>query len=404
MIILKVLKEITESQKAEIKVGNNFIKREILGRISPDSGRAVILTGIRRSGKSTLLKQLMRKLSCYNYFNFEDNRAIGLDVADFTKFDEIFENNKKKILFFDEIQNIEKWELYIRTALDRGFAIFITGSNATLMSRELGTKLTGRHLKYELFPFSYSEFLKFKNLEDNEKNFTKYFNNGGFPEYLKKYEKSVLQSLFDDIITKDIIVRYKIKNSDILKKIAQYLISNTGNLYSYSSISKLFDIKSRVSTQQYISYLVNCYLFFSVPLFSYKLKIQMRNPKKIYAIDNGLITANSLSFSKDKEKLLENLVFITLRKNTKDIYYHKKNKECDFIVRDGKNALNAIQVCYEVNQNNQNRELEGLYEAMDILNLKKGSIITFEQEDKLKYKGKIIDLIPLKKFIGNPIR
>jgi len=372
MIILKVLKEITESQKAEIKVGNNFVKREILGRISPDSGRAVILTGIRRSGKSTLLKQLMRKLSCYNYFNFEDNRAIDFDVTDFTKFDKIFGNNQKKILFFDEIQNIDKWELYIRTALDRGFAIFITGSNATLMSRELGTKLTGRHLKYELFPFSYSEFLKFKNLGDNAKNFTKYFYNGGFPEYLKKYEKSVLQSLFDDIITRDIIVRYKIKNSDILKKIAQYLISNTGNLYSYSSISKLFDIKSRVSTQQYISYLENCYLFFSVPLFSYKLKIQIRNPKKIYAIDNGLITANSLSFSNDKGKLLENLVFITIRKNTKEIYYHKNNKECDFIVRDGKNALNAIQVCYEVNQNNQNRELEGLYEAMNILNLKRG--------------------------------
>lgn len=396
MILLKTLKQITDFQKSEIKTGNNLVKRDLLGSISSLPGRAVILTGIRRCGKSTLLKQLMHKLKCYNYFNFEDNRAAGFEVEDFTKFDDIFKNNKKLLLFFDEIQNIDKWELYIRTLLDKKYSIFITGSNATLMSRELGTKLTGRHLKYELFPFSYEEFLKFKKLNDNKKNFIKYFNNGGFPEYLQKYEKQVLQTLFDDIIVRDIIVRYKIRNSEVLKKLAVYLISNIGCLYSQSSLSKLFDIKSRVSAVQYISYLENCYLFFSVPVFSYSVKTQIRNPKKIYAIDNGLINANSLSFTKDKGRLLENLVFLTLRKKTKDIYYYKKSRECDFIARGLKNELCAIQVCYELNSDNQKREIEGLYEAMNNLNLNKGTVITFDQEDKLKYKDKMIDLIPIR--------
>ena len=399
MITKVILSKIAESQKKEINLAKTSVKRDILNFVDVKSSFAIILTGVRRSGKSTLLKQLMLKLSSFNYFNFEDIRASNFEANDFIKLEEIFNLGENKFLFFDEIQNIKNWERYIRTSLDKNNKIFITGSNATLMSKELGTKLTGRHLKYEVFPFSYNEFLKFRKLKNDDSGVVEYLNKGGFPEFLLTDNNQVLQTLFDDIIIRDIILRYGLKNSTILKNIALYLVSNTGNLFTYSGIAKLFEIKSRISAQHYITYLEDSYLFFSVPMFSYSLKKQISNPRKIYSIDNGFINANTLSFSKDKGKLLENLVFLCLRRKGKTVHYFKEKRECDFVVSEMNKAIDAIQVCYELTEVNQEREFEGLYAAMSFFNFDEGKIITLNQEDEIKFKNKTIHIIPLKKWL-----
>ena len=399
MITKVILSKIAESQKKEINLAKTSVKRDILNFVDVKSSFAIILTGVRRSGKSTLLKQLMLKLSSFNYFNFEDIRASNFEANDFIKLEEIFNLGENKFLFFDEIQNIKNWERYIRTSLDKNNKIFITGSNATLMSKELGTKLTGRHLKYEVFPFSYNEFLKFRKLKNDDSGVVEYLNKGGFPEFLLTDNNQVLQTLFDDIIIRDIILRYGLKNSTILKNIALYLVSNTGNLFTYSGIAKLFEIKSRISAQHYITYLEDSYLFFSVPMFSYSLKKQISNPRKIYSIDNGFINANTLSFSKDKGKLLENLVFLCWRRKGKTVHYFKEKRECDFVVSEMNKAIDAIQVCYELTEVNQEREFEGLYAAMSFFNFDEGKIITLNQEDEIKFKNKTIHIIPLKKWL-----
>ena len=399
MITKVILSKIAESQKKEINLAKTSVKRDILNFVDVKSSFAIILTGVRRSGKSTLLKQLMLKLSSFNYFNFEDIRASNFEANDFIKLEEIFNLGENKFLFFDEIQNIKNWERYIRTSLDKNNKIFITGSNATLMSKELGTKLTGRHLKYEVFPFSYNEFLKFRKLKNDDSGVVEYLNKGGFPEFLLTDNNQVLQTLFDDIIIRDIILRYGLKNSTILKNSALYLVSNTGNLFTYSGIAKLFEIKSRISAQHYITYLEDSYLFFSVPMFSYSLKKQISNPRKIYSIDNGFINANTLSFSKDKGKLLENLVFLCLRRKGKTVHYFKEKRECDFVVSEMNKAIDAIQVCYELTEVNQEREFEGLYAAMSFFNFDEGKIITLNQEDEIKFKNKTIHIIPLKKWL-----
>lgn len=399
MILKETLAQIINSQKEDLGPNKNVVKRDILGSIDLNPSFAIILTGIRRSGKSTLLKQLMQKLSAFNYFNFEDVRAANFELDDFLRLDDVFNLNKSKYLFFDEIQNINGWELFVRTALDKGKKIFVTGSNATLMSRELGTKLTGRHLKYEVFPFSYNEFLKFKKLKDCDESSVEYLDRGGFPEYLVSYNAHVLQTLFDDILIRDIIMRYGIRNTNILKSIAAYMVSNIGNLFTYSGIAKLFEIKSRISAQHYITFLEDSYLFFSVPMFSYSLKQQITNARKIYSIDNGFINANTLSFTEDKGRLLENLVFLSLRRKGKSVFYFKQKRECDFVVKRLNKIEDAIQVCFNLTSENQNREFDGLFGAMEFFKLKEGKVITFNQEDKLTIKGKIVNVIPLRKWL-----
>lgn len=399
MILKDSLVRIVNSQKEGLQSVKNIVERNILSSIDLNPSFAIILTGIRRSGKSTLLKQLMKKLSVYNYFNFEDIRTANFETDDFLKLEDIFKANKTKYLFFDEIQNIKNWELFVRTALDKGNRIFITGSNATLMSRELGTKLTGRHLKYEVFPFSYNEFLKFKKLKDSDKSTAEYLIKGGFPEFLMSNNVQILQTLFEDILIRDIIMRHGIRNSKVLKSIATYMISNIGNLYTYSGIAKLFDIKSRISAQHFITYLEDSYLFFSVPMFSYSLKQQISNARKIYSIDNGFINANTLSFTEDKGKLLENLVYLTLRQSGNSVFYFKQKRECDFVVKKLNKIEDVIQVCYKINSENQKREFEGLFEAMEFFKLKEGMIITFNQDDKLISKDKTINIISLRKWL-----
>ncbi|MBA4321314.1 MAG: AAA family ATPase [Odoribacter sp.] len=401
-MLREVLKSIIQSQKEWLVPEEKEIPREQLVRFSSLHPFAYLLTGARRSGKSTLLKQLMRYHNSKNYFNFEDSRTVEFEVSDFMIVEELFSelSDNNQIFFFDEIQNVSGWERYVRDAIDRKKTIVITGSNANLLSRELGTKLTGRHLDFDVFPFSYREFLSYFKLTAGTDSFFSFISEGGFPGYLSIGKKEVLSTLVSDILIRDIFSRYNLRNQEVYRRIVQYLLSNTGKEISFNNLKNTFEVGSASSVMDFLNYLTDAYLLFLVPRYDTSLKVQARNPRKVYAIDQGLVNFYSVSGSPDRGRLLENTVYLQMRREGYETWYFKGKKECDFICRHRKNQYSAFQVSWQVDQQNEKREIEGLLEAMNKLKLASGTIITFDQEDKLVKEGKTINLIPGWKWLA----
>jgi predicted AAA+ superfamily ATPase len=395
-MLKEVLKSILLSQQAWLTEEDREIQREQLLDFASLSPFGYILTGVRRSGKSTLMKQIMRHHGSVNYFNFEDSRTAGFELDDFLKVEELFLENTgdNKWLFFDEIQNIQGWERYVRDTIDRKKTVIITGSNARLLSKELGTKLTGRHLDYEVFPFSYREFLIFYKIPASADSLATFMTRGGFPGYLNIGNQEMLSTLVSDILIRDIFSRYNLRNQEVYRMLVQYLLSNTGKEVSFNNLKNVFEVGSASSVMEFMNYLIDAYLIFLVPRYDTSLKVQAKNPRKVYGIDQGLVSFSSVSGSPDLGRLLENTVFLELRRSRKEIWYFKGKKECDFICRDANNRFSAIQVSLQLGQQNEGREIEGLVEAMDKLNLSEGSIITFDQEDQITKNEKTIRLIP----------
>ncbi len=401
MILKETLRKIAQSQKSGMESRREGVKRELLEKIDVKVPHAIIISGIRRCGKSTLLRQRMKEMKNGNYFSFEDQRAMNFEISDFERLDEIFgeENKDSREYFLDEIQNVNGWERWVRKLLDEGKKCVISGSNASLLSRELGTKLTGRHLTYELFPFSYKEMLTLLSLKPSLSSFDHYFEKGGLPEFLEYKKNEMLQELFEDVITRDIIVRHKLKEPKTIKQLALFLLNNIGKKISYNKLAKYLNIGSPNTVISYIDFFEDTYLFFVVSKFDYSYKKQLINPKKIYVIDSGLADANTVSFSDDKGRNMENLVFLHLRKKSKQIYYFERKKECDFVVKEKDKIQQAIQVCYDLNDENRDREMEGLCEAMEELKLKEGLILTYNQEDDFIVEGKKIVVKPVWKWL-----
>ena len=401
MIDKEVLRRVIKLQREELSLFESGIEREDTNKIELNAPFAIVLSGIRRCGKSTILRQLMKKVKGFYYFNFEDSRAADFDVKDFEKLDQIFHEEYKDQIyyFFDEIQNIVQWEIFVRRLVDLKKSVIITGSNASLLSKELGTKLTGRHLDYEIFPFSFKEFLKINKKGASINSFEEYLNEGGFPDYLKLKRPSILQELLSDILARDISIRYKIRNQKTLKELAIYLLTNIGKQFTYNSIKKNFKLGSINSVISFVSYFEDTYMIFTISRFDYSLKKMIVNPKKVYSVDNGFTLKNSASFFDDRGRLLENLVFISLRKNNKEIFYFQEKNECDFLIREGTKIVKAFQVCYEVNEDSKNREINGLVEALNKFKLKEGIILTYNQEDNFEIENKSIKLIPLWKWL-----
>ncbi len=231
-------------------------------------------------------------------------------------------------------------------------------------------------------------------------SFTSYLEKGGFPEYLKFGEQDILYRLTDDIIYRDIAIRYGIKNHKLLKQLLIYLITNSGKLFSYNKLKALFSTGSSNTIIDYISFFEDSYLLFTIPKFSYSLKKQIYNPRKVYSIDTGLVNVVSLSFTEDIGRKLENLVFVYLRKKHSQIFYFAEQNECDFLIMDNGKITMAIQVCYKLDQDNLDRELNGLWEAMQTTNLTDGIIVTFDQEDQFNKDNMKISVIQAWRFIS----
>lgn len=401
MILKQTLREVVLSQRQELSSYDSGVQRLKLLSIELNSQYATIISGIRRCGKSTLLKQILQSIPNYYYLNFEDTRLTDFEPSDFNKLDDVFmeEFGSSDTYLLDEIQNVSEWEIFVRSRLDRGKKFVITGSNASLLSRELGTRLTGRHNNVELFPFSYSEYLDFKKEKPSKINFQEYNEDGGFPIYLQYGKPEMLRQLLSDIVQRDIVARYNLRSSKIIMEIALYLITNIGREFSYSNLAKRYYVGSTNTVISFVSHLEDSYLLFTVQRFDFSLKKQQVSPRKVYSIDNGLISTNSVSFSSNRGRMLENTVFLHLRRSYSEIFYFRKNRECDFLVRE-KNAIKmCIQVTFELNDENKDREIAGLLEAIEEVKLKEGLIITYDQEDEFTQNDVRIKVRPAWKWI-----
>ena len=398
MVLKSIIEACVADQRKQLMQTDLGVNRYALEKISLRKEFITIITGIRRSGKSTLMHQLIHQLdSDFAYFHFEDPRIFGFTVDDFTKLEEVL--GEKSYYFFDEIQNVPQWELFIRKLHDQGKTICITGSNASLLSKELGTRLTGRNITKELFPFNYLEYCRFHSWENNSESASKYMNNGGIPLFIKTGEKSYLHQLLRDILYRDIIARHGIRNGKVVEEITLYLISNIAKPYSLNGLKKIFELGSANSVSDYVSWLEDSYLFFTLPRFSWSLKSVAVNPKKIYSIDTGFARANSASFSSDAGRLFENMIYLSLRQKFNNLYYFREKGECDFVVKEKEKVTQVAQACYELNADNLKRELNGLKEAMAYFDLKEGTIVTMNQTDTFDQGDKQIRVVSANEWL-----
>lgn len=411
MINISLLEEAINDQLEYFKKKEIGVLRHIDFDKYHKTKQITVISGIRRSGKSTLLAQFSRKSTKYYYINFDDERLINFSVEDFQNLMIVFQKNyPARTIFIDEVQNIDGWERFIRRVHDEGYKIFITGSNARLLSSEPATHLTGRYVKIELYPFSFREYLDFKQVRYSSttsktraailKCFDNYLRNGGFPEFVKYNDTEFLKRIYDDILYRDLLVRFKIKEIKAFKNLASFLFSNLTKESTYNSLKKILGFKSVTSIKNYIEFMQESFLIFELPRYEYSLKKQMTLGRKIYVIDNGLRNTVSFYFSEDDGRLLENLVFIELKRRGEEIYYHKAKNECDFVIRKGTKITAAIQVSSILRERNtQEREISGMMEALQYYNLKKGIILTKHQEEIIENNNIIIELMPVWKWL-----
>ncbi|WP_303922200.1 ATP-binding protein [Treponema berlinense] len=402
LILATFLKQSKEIENSDKKLSVRRTSVEIPSALNEF---ARIITGIRRSGKSTFVNQDFFKTDRNAfYLNFDDPALYSFSASDFAILEEAIErfqneNKGSKAVYFDEIQVVEGWEVFVNSQLRKGNLVTVTGSNASLLSYELGTRLTGRHLDYELFPFNFDEYCKLRKCDKTSESFKHFLEEGGFPEYLIYNRTDILKRLFEDILMRDVIVRYGIKDVRSVKMLSVYLASNCGNLITGSKLSAQLGLKTTATILEYLSFLEQCYLFFFVPKFNYSAKAQSVNPKKVYCIDTGMIQNVTLSINADMGRVFENAVFIELRRRTKNIWYYSEAAfECDFLY--GRNVVpeNAVQVCYELTSENKEREVRGLVETCKKFPGVKPLIVTFNQNDKISYGGMIVEAVPAVEF------
>lgn len=397
-----VIKQVILEQESSNRLAGFGIQRERLELIDSlvPLPHAVIISGVRRCGKSTLMRQILKKYYGEEFYfvDFEDERFVKFTVEDFNILYEILIElyGLKQVFFFDEIQNIEDWELFVHRIHREKNKVFITGSNASLLSSELSTRLTGRHIVVELLPFSFREYLQYHQIAYTKQSFVitqekavlkKHFNefleNGGMPEYLEHKNPLVLQNVYENILYKDVIVRYEIKEVKAIRELTLDLLSNVGTPLSYTKMKNNLGLGSVNTVKNYIHYLESAYLIFTLDRFSFSVSQQILLQKKVYAIDTGLVKQIAFHFSKKQGRYLENIVYLELRRRFKEIYYYKTedNLEVDFLVREGTKISFLIQITESLKDaKTREREYKALIKAMKELQVEKALILTQEEE------------------------
>lgn len=396
------LRAVVDDQRKVLDAAPVGLQRDALSTMPDVRSHAIVVSGIRRCGKSTLLHQYARRLAePFCYLNFEDLRLSAFSVDDYRLLDAVIADTGATTILFDEVQSAPQWDRYVRRLLDAGMGVIITGSNAALLSRELGSVLTGRHLQRELFPFSWSEYLRFRGLEPGRESLDQYLTEGGFPEFLKSGTTEILRQLQEDILMRDIAVRFNVRDDRALSRLYLWLVSNAGNLMSPSKLTGVAGVKSPTTLLEYISHLESAWLIHTVLRFSWSLKARSLAPKKVYVADPGLIGVSSLSSSRDSGHILENVVFLELRRSTDRIFYLSEGgHECDFVIAPSSEGTECIQVCYELTADNEEREISGLRSAMDFFSVNTGVILTADQEDELTVDGKTILVVPVWQYFS----
>lgn len=365
---------------------------------------AVIISGLRRVGKSTLLAQLAHKLGHdkFYYVNFEDDRFLGFQAGDANDLYQILMEifGERKTFILDEVQNIPGWEHFVRRFMDMGFKFYISGSNASLLSHELGTRLTGRHVLIELFPFSFGEYLQYRGEEiPNFQRMTTikqarinsalnaYLVFGGIPEALKYPELPLLRSLYDDVLYRDIATRHRLEAVTALKELAFFLISNPTGLVSFNKLKDRLRLGSVNTVSSYIEYMENSWLIFTLNRFAYSVKRRQIAPKKVYCIDTGMVNSVGFCFSPNTGKLIENQVFLTLRRQTREIYYYvtPSGYEVDFYLPERRQLIQVSQRLE--NSSTREREFRAIEDAGKEIQIEKVLILSDVNENEIVVSG-----------------
>ncbi|MEM3555607.1 MAG: ATP-binding protein [Candidatus Micrarchaeia archaeon] len=421
MLFHPILKEQREELE-QIEREENIIERDKHNEAKNllEHPNILAVLGIRRCGKS-VFSYLLAKDSM-GYVNFDDERLAGLKGQELNNIlQSIYElYGDVKYLVLDEVQNVDNWELFANR-LRRTKRVILTGSNSKLLSGELATHLTGRYVSINLFPFSFQEFLRFKRHKLEGFHTTKekamlltllreYLETGGLPEAYK-FGKSIIARIYDDIITKDLLLRYKIKRTADLRQLARYLVTNSAEEFTYGKLAKIFGIKHISTVSNWVSYLENSFLLFKIDRFDFKLKKQFLAPKKIYCVDTGIINTVGFKFSEDTGRIIENAVAVELQRRItsaerKEIYYWKDHlqNEVDFVVKEGKRITQLIQVAYATKRNEiRRKELTALVKAGRELRCRNLLVITWDCELEERVGGFRVRFVPLWKWLlGEP--
>ena len=401
---------------------DRLFPRNAQKQIDLKSDEVIAVIGPRRSGKSSFLKLIMQDIpeNSWLYINFEDpffieHRNVDIIEQLIAVFVEYF-HPTLKYLFFDEIQNIQNWEKAVRKYQEtKKYKIFITGSSSQLLSKEFSTVLTGRHKTIKILPLDFPEFLVFNKLKLGKKTdyitneilikklFEEYLSMGGFPKVVLDKKPEVLKQYFYDIVQKDIVGRYEIRQHDKLERLGSYLLSNVAKVYSIATLSNTFDL-SWEYINLYIQYFKEAFVLNDLVQFSYSLKTQEKSFNKIYGIDNGLVSAVSFAFSENLGQMMENCAYNYFANHFEEIYYYKtkNNAEVDFVLKTGKKINFLIQICADVSlEETKNREIKALLEGGKELKCKKMLVITSDYQGKESVDGNEISYIPLYKILTN---
>ncbi|BCL61774.1 ATPase [Desulfomarina profundi] len=406
-------------------------------RIRPVTNKATVCIGVRRSGKSTFMFQIMQRLiergvSRHNilYLNFFDDRLHNLQRGPLDAISEAYyslypekKNSEKIYCFFDEIQILPGWESFVdRLIRTENCDIYITGSSAQMLSKEIATQMRGRALSWELFPFSFREFLNAKNVDHTlpfsskkrlliQKTFEEYWQTGGFPEVIgldRFLRIKIHQEYFSTLLFRDLIERHDVSHPKAVTDLAHRLIDNIASLYSVNKLTgylkSLGHKAPKSAVSEYLEWFEDAYFLFTVRIFDASLAKANVNPKKIYCIDHAMVTSTGSGILVNSGHLLENLVFVALRRISRNIFYYKTNsgREVDFIVQQQDNSRMLIQVCESMsNPKTYKREVKALKEAMYEQNLTTGTIVTFDQEEQIVIHSGKIEVMPAWRFLLN---
>ncbi len=425
-----LLQSLIVSHRERFLADRGLVTREIVAEIEPflKQKEILFLSGIRRSGKSSILSLVARNLISKGLIkqnqvlsiNFEDERLIRFGVEDFESlyqaFIELDNPEGKKWLFLDELQVIPGWERWVHRMYEfEDVKMFITGSNSSLSNSVLSSALTGRNRELRIYPFSFREYLGMNgatevtehDLLSTEKvarlkrEFTAFSRLGGFPEVLKSYDVSIVDSYFKDIMHRDVITLHQIRNAREIRELCLYLITNSGNLLSYEALRRMLQVKSVSTIRNYLEILKEVFLIQSLPRYDFSIKKQIFNPDKYYVTDIGFYQSLGFRFSENMGQILENIVLHQLIRDHDDLYYWSSasGKEVDFLVREKTVLTEAIQVTYDLNPENRDRELSGLISAEKELGISKLTILTHDQEEQIQLGQYIIQVTPVWKWL-----
>lgn len=400
------IEEVIDAQRKYFVSKRTDQIRDSLGKIPIEKGKATVITGMRRCGKCTLLLQMQKEKDYQDvvYLNFEDIRLAGFSAEDFRTLLEEVTSRGTKTVFFDEIHIMEGWKDFVKELLNLGVTVFITDTNMTVRDMPFAVSL-------ELFPFSYKEYIDFSHQSSSLESFIRYMKIGGIPKIVRNEGTSIMNNILDDIVVRDIAVRNGIREVDALRRLAVYLLSNTGKEVAANQLIGAFGIRSCATIVDFFKYYRESYLMEMIPKFSPSERVRSRNPKRVYAMDLGLINVisavTSLSLSStssavspavasEQQRKLENAVFAHLRRRYRDITYFSEKRlgECHFIaLRDGV-PVEAVHVCRYLSEYNKFLTYQNFAKVLPQVNLTEATVVTMDQKQTFPFQGVTIHIVP----------